>query len=132
MLEPAIDPQTRLGTARVSLPASPDLRVGGFANVVIDGAVRQRPVVPQSAVQTDQDGSYVLVIAPDDSVRRQPVTIGTVSTGGIAIATGLTGTERVVTVAAPFLHIGEKVKPVLEKPGAAAATPAAAPAPAKG
>ena len=131
MLEPAIDPQTRLGTARVSLPASPDLRVGGFANVVIDGAVRQRPVVPQSAVQTDQDGSYVLVIAPDDSVRRQPVTIGTVSTNGISIATGLTGTERVVTVAAPFLHIGEKVKPVLEKPGAAAAS-AAAPAPAKG
>ena len=126
MLEPAIDPQTRLGTARVALPASPDLRVGGFANVVIDGAVRQRPVVPQSAVQADQDGNYVLIIAPDDSVRRQPVTIGNVATSGIAIASGLNGTEKVVTVAAPFLHIGEKVKPVAQKPAAAGDAPAAA------
>ena len=132
MLEPAIDPQTRLGTARVALPASPDLRVGGFANVVIDGAIRPRPIVPQSAIQSDQDGSYVLIVAPDDSVRRQPVTIGSVNTAGIAIASGLTGAEKVVTVAAPFLHVGEKVKPVIEKAASPAAAPAASAPAAKG
>lgn len=134
MLEPAIDPQTRLGVARVALPASPDLRAGGFANVLIDGAVRSRPVVPQSAVQTDAGGSYVLVAAPDDTVRRQPVTLGAVTSAGIPIVSGLDGSERIVTVAGPFLHVGEKIKPVVEKgaPAAAAANNSTAAPAAKG
>ncbi len=125
MLEPAIDPQTRLGIARVALPASHDLRVGGFANVVIDGAIRQRPVVPQSAIQTDEGGSFVLIIAPDDTVQRRTVTLGAVTSDGISIASGLDGTERVVTVAAPFLHNGEKVKPEVRSAGRMPAAPAA-------
>jgi RND family efflux transporter MFP subunit len=125
LLEPVIDPQSRLGVARVALPASPDLRAGGFANVEIAGASAMRPVLPQSAVQATDGGSYVFVVGNDDRVSRRAVTVGTISERGLAITSGLTGAERVVVAAAPFLREGEQVKPVRE-------TRRAAPAPAAG
>ncbi len=129
LLEPVIDPQSRQGTARIALPASPGLRAGGFANVVIEGTVSQRPVLPQSAVQTDPSGPYVLLVGPDGVVKRQPVRIGTISSAGIAISEGLTGREQVVVSAGAFLRPGEKVRPVVRQQAPAPA-PAAAAAPA--
>jgi RND family efflux transporter MFP subunit len=124
LLEPVIDPRTRQGVARIALPASPDIRSGGFANVSIDGVRAQRPVVPQSAVQADAQGSSVLVVAPDGTVAKRAVKIGTISEAGVAITQGLAGTERVVVSAGAFLRPGEKVTPVLRK-----AEPVPAPAP---
>jgi RND family efflux transporter MFP subunit len=120
LLEPVIDPQTRQGTARVALPASPDIRAGGFANVAIDGVRAQRPVIPQSAVQTDATGSSVLVVLPDGTVQKRPVKVGTISAAGVAVTEGLTGTEQVVMSAGAFLTPGEKVKPAVRKPVAPA------------
>jgi HlyD family secretion protein len=138
LLEPVIDPQTRQGTARVALPSSPDIRAGGFANVQIDGVRAQRPVVPQSAIQSGADGSTVLVVLPDGTVQRRVVTVGKISVEGVAILSGLTGTERVVVSAGAFLRPGEKVKAVI-RPAGAGSTPAPAvaaanpaPAPAQG
>lgn len=132
LLEPVIDAQSRQGTARILLPQSPELRAGGFANVVIDGARAQRPLVPQSAVQADRSGSFVLVVGADNVVRRVDVTVGQVSSAGLAILSGLSGTEQVVVSAGPFLRPGEKVKPVRRAAGAAGAAAPAAPAPAAG
>ncbi len=115
LLEPVIDAQSRQGIARVALPGASELRVGGFANVTIDGIQAQRPVVPQSALLNDRGESYVLVVGPDNVVKRQPVTIGTISDKGLAITAGLNGTEQVVVSAGAFLRPGEKVKPVLQK-----------------
>jgi RND family efflux transporter MFP subunit len=127
LLEPVIDPQSRQGTARVALPASPDIRAGGFANVEIDGIRAQRPVVPQSAIQSDSSGSSVLVVLPDGTVQKRVVEVGKVATEGVAIVAGLTGTEKVVVSAGAFLTPGEKVKPVL-RAAAPVAAPTAAPA----
>jgi RND family efflux transporter MFP subunit len=130
LLEPVIDMQSRQGTARIALPQGADLRAGGFANVIVEGARSQRPLVPQSAVQSDADGSYVLIVERDGTVRRRNVELGALSPEGLAIRGGLTGQEQVVVSAGAFLHPGEKVKAVLEKPRTvAAAAPAAAPAP---
>jgi RND family efflux transporter MFP subunit len=118
LLEPVIDPQSRQGTARIALPRADALRSGGFANVVIEGATAQRPVVPQSAVLSDRDGNYVLVVGKGDIVRRVAVTPGAGSPRGIAILAGLTGTERVVVSAGAFLRPGEKAAPQLAKPAA--------------
>lgn len=115
LLEPVIDPQTRQGTARIALPYADELRVGGFANVRINGAQADRPMVPQSAIQTDQDGSFVYVVDGDGMVKRQPVRVGGVFGSGVAVAEGLTGAEQVVVSAGAFLQPGEKVKPVLLK-----------------
>lgn len=121
LLEPVIDPQTRQGTARVALPASPDIRAGGFANVAIDGVRAQRPVIPQSAVQADSTGSTVLIVLPDGTVQKRAVKVGSISAAGVAITEGLTGTEQVVMSAGAFLTPGEKVTPKLQKPVAPAA-----------
>ncbi|MFN3370152.1 MAG: efflux RND transporter periplasmic adaptor subunit [Sphingomonadaceae bacterium] len=126
LLEPVIDRQSRQGIARIALPPSPELRAGGFANAVIEGTVSQRPVLPQSAVQTDSAGAYVLVVGPDGIVKRQPVKIGTVSAAGVAIAEGLSGREQVVVSAGAFLNPGEKVRPVVRQPASAPAAPARA------
>jgi RND family efflux transporter MFP subunit len=125
LLEPTIDPQSRQGMARIALPQVGELRTGGFANVVIDGAQAQRPRVPQSAVQTDREGSFVLVVGNDNVVERRNVRIGTITEQGLAIDEGLTGRERVVLAAGAFLRPGEKVTPKLQGSATAAAAPAA-------
>lgn len=127
LLEPVIDPQTRLGMARVQLPAAADLRAGGFANVVIDGLQAQRPRVPQSAILSDNGESQVFIINDKNIVEKRRVTTGTIGKEGVAITAGLTGSERVVVSAGAFLRPGETVKPALKAAPADIATPQAAP-----
>lgn len=131
LVEPVIDPQTRLGVARIALPAADGLKVGAFASAELEGAVAARPVLPQSAILADREGSYVLVVNGKDIVERRAVRIGTVTDAGVAIAEGLSGRERVVASAGAFLRPGEKVTPMLERPARAARAAAAAPAPSR-
>lgn len=114
-VEPTIDAQTRQGTARVALAYAPGLRPGGFASAEINSGTVVAPMLPESAVMSDDKGNYVYIIDKDDKVVRRGVTTGIVTAQGIAIATGLTGSERVVLRAGGFLNPGEKVKPRLTK-----------------
>ena len=122
LLEPAIDPQSRQGVARIALPRAEELRAGGFAAVVVEGAQAQRPLLPQSAVLTDRDGTYVMVVGADNVVKRVAVGTGQATPQGVAILSGLTGRERVVQSAGAFLNAGEKVTPKLAAPAAQPAT----------
>jgi RND family efflux transporter MFP subunit len=113
-VSPVIDPQTRQGDARVAIPYQPDLRPGGFASAtIITGAV-DAPLLPESAVLSDDSGNYVYVIDKNDTVVRRPVRTGEITDKGVAIVEGLNGTERVVRSAGGFLNPGEKVRPVRE------------------
>lgn len=111
-LSPTIDPQTRQGTARVALPYDPALRPGGFATAVVRSGTVNAPVLPESALQSDAEGSYVYVVGSDNKVVRRNVVLGDVVANGIIIAEGLAGTERVVLRAGGFLAPGDTVKPV--------------------
>lgn len=108
----------RQGIARIALPYSPGLRVGAFAKTRITAGEASRPVLPQSAVQADEKGSYVLVVGAENKVERRAITVGSVSDQGVAIATGLSGAEKVVASAAAFLRPGEKIKPVVARTAA--------------
>ena len=112
LVEPVVDPLSRQGIARIALAYSPGLRVGAFANATVAAGEATQPVLPQSAVMVDEKGSYVFVVASDGKIVRRPVTVGAVNAGGLSIATGLNGTERIVLSAGAFLSPGEKVKPV--------------------
>lgn len=112
LIDPVIDNSSRQGIARIALPYSPGLRVGAFAKTRITAGETTRPVLPQSAVQADEKGSFVMVVGPDNKVARQAITVGTVGDQGVAIAAGLNGTEKVVVSAAAFLRPGEKIAPV--------------------
>lgn len=111
-LSPTIDPQTRQGTARVALPYNEALRPGGFATAVVRAGTLNAPVLPESALQNDGEGSFVYVVGPDNKVTRRNVVLGDVTANGIVIAEGLSGTERVVLRAGGFLNPGDLVKPV--------------------
>lgn len=110
-VSPVIDPQTRLGTARIALPYAPGLRPGGFANATIISGTISAPVLPESAVFTDDTGSYVYVVGKDNKVERKKVTTGDVVENGLIILSGLAGSERVVARAGAFLTPGETVVP---------------------
>ena len=116
-IDPTIDPQTRQGIARVSLAYAPGLRPGGFASAVIRSGTVVAPMLPESAVMSDDKGNYVYIVGKDDKVERRGVTTGLVTANGIAIVSGLTGQERVVLRAGGFLNPGEKVKPRAARAG---------------
>ncbi|WP_299324549.1 efflux RND transporter periplasmic adaptor subunit [Parasphingopyxis sp.] len=110
-LSPTIDPTSRQGQARVALSYEEGLRPGGFASAEIVSGSIDAPMLPESAVQSDNDGNYVYIINEDNIVERREVTIGTVSTTGITIREGLRGNERVVRSAGAFLNPGDEVIP---------------------
>lgn len=111
-IAPVIDPASRQGTARIALAYAPELRPGGFASVSIKSGTVVAPVLPESAILSDGQGSYVYVVGPDNKVQRRPVKQGQVTPQGIIVNEGLAGTERVVLRAGGFLQPGETVKPV--------------------
>ena len=112
-LSPVIDPQSREGRARIALSYDPALRPGGFASARIKSGTVVAPFLPESAILSDQSGSFVYVVGPDSKVERRPVKTGIVTAQGIAVIEGLSGSERVVLRAGGFLSPGEKVNPRL-------------------
>ena len=112
-VSPVIDPQTRQGIARIALKYDAALRPGGFAAASIVSGSSDVPVLPNAAIQSDDQGNYVYVIGPGDKVVRRSIKVGEVSDTGVAIIEGLTGTERVVQSAGAFLNAGQQVKPEL-------------------
>lgn len=112
---PMISQQSRQGIARISLPFDRALRPGGFASVEIKAGSMSAPVLPESAVQTGRDGSFVYIVGNDNKVKQRPVKVGTVTANGLTIAEGLDGTERVVLYAGGFLNPDEVVNPKLQK-----------------
>lgn len=115
LLGAVIDPATRLGEVRVTLPKDPNLRPGAFARGAVKVGSDDRPIVAQTALLSDGRGSYVLIVGPDNHVVRRDVRVGGAQPSGIVIADGLDGSERVVTTAAAFLHEGELVRVAVAK-----------------
>lgn len=112
---PMINTQNRQGIARISLPFDKALRPGGFASVEIKAGSMSAPVLPESAVQTGREGSFVYIVGKDNKVKQRPVKVGDTTANGLIIASGLDGTERVVLYAGGFLNPDETVNPKLLK-----------------
>jgi HlyD family secretion protein len=114
-VSPVVDPQTRQGIARIAIPYNPAIRPGGFASATITSGSGAAPLLPESAVQSDEKGSYVYIVNGKNQVERRNVTVGQVSDAGVAVTSGITGSEKIVTSAGAFLTQGQKVKPELAK-----------------
>jgi len=112
LLGAVIDPQTRLGTVRVSLEPDPNLRPGAFARAEVTVSHAQRIILPQTAVLTDDKGSYVLVVNAQHRLERRAVRVSGIVGSGVSIADGLKDREEVVATAGAFLEAGEEVNPV--------------------
>jgi len=108
---PVIDPQSRLGEVRIAIAYVPDIRPGGYAEAKITSGTTAAPLLPQSAVLSDEKGNYVYIVNGKNEVERRDIRIGNVSDTGVSVAAGLSGSEAVVLSAGPFLSPGQKVKP---------------------
>lgn len=75
------------------------------------GILEAAVVVPNQAVQTGQDGSYVYVVKADRSVENRPVTLGVRNGNELVIAKGLAEGETVVTEGQLRIAPGLKVNP---------------------
>jgi HlyD family secretion protein len=117
LLGAVIDPQTRLGMVRVSLVPDPNLRPGAFARADVTVSNANRAVLPQTAVLTDDKGSYVLIVNAQHKVERRAVHVSGIVQNGVTISEGVSGMEQVVATAGAFLQEGELVNPVLKDSG---------------
>lgn len=113
-IAPVINESDRQGTARISLPYARELRPGGFASARIRSGTLTAPVLPESAVLSDDKGSYVYIIDDENKARRRPIETGMVTAQGIVVSGGLDGSERIVLRAGGFLTEGESVNPQVE------------------
>jgi len=83
---------------------------GQFVNVILDLAVqRNAKVVPSQAVQTGENGQYVYVVKPDNTVELRPVTVGNTLEGLTIVEKGVNPGETVVTNGQLRLFPGAKV-----------------------
>ena len=110
-VSPIVNMQNRQGVARIALAYDPSLRPGGFASVQIVAGSQEAPVLPESAILSDDKGNFVYVVAKGNRAERRVVKTGTVTPAGIAIVEGLNGNETVVLRAGGFLNPGDKVRP---------------------
>jgi membrane fusion protein (multidrug efflux system) len=122
---------TQTGTVSVYADfPNPDrlLLPGAFVDVEVHRAKPQeRPLVPAEALQTNQSGSYVLVVGANDKVERRPVTLGSQIAQDFIVDRGLVGGERVIVAGVQKVRPGETVHPVPAPPAAAASAENGAP-----
>ena len=106
-----IDGTTRQGTVRIALPADDqNLRPGAFARADIQAGATVGVILPQTAVLSDEQGSYTLIVGAGDRIERRSVNVVGARSEGLLVDSGLQGNERVVAVAGAFLRAGEQVK----------------------
>ena len=112
LISPRIDPQTKLGRVRVSLPLDPALREGGFARVVFSREATPVPAVPEKAVQFEAGGPILVVVDETNRVRRVPIQTGARADGYVAIVDGPAIGSRVVLGGGAFLLDGDLIAPM--------------------
>ena len=111
-IDNAVDPTT--GTIKIKGTfANKEHRLwpGEFVRVTIRLSTQADAlVVPNQAVQTGQEGSYVFVVKEDRTVEMRPVTTGTRVDQDLVIEKGLRPGERVVTEGQLRLAPGMRVQ----------------------
>jgi RND family efflux transporter MFP subunit len=111
---PALDPATGTLLVRGILP-NPDRVIlpGYFVRLRLPmGKVDQSALlIPDRAVQTDQGGTYLLVVDKDDVVRQRYVQLGVLMGALRVVTSGLTAEDRVVVGDLWRATTGTKVAP---------------------
>ena len=111
LVEPTIDPATRLGRARIEVDDPRQVRSGMFVDAEVLVAERDTLAVPVAAVGSADEGSTVMKVS-DGMVNRVPVTLGIRDKGWVEVTSGLEPGDAVVTKAGAFVRDGDRINPV--------------------
>jgi len=111
LISPALDPNTKLGKVRITLPVRANIHSGDFAQATFVGGVHTSLAVPETAVRYDANGASVMVVGADDRLVRVPVTTGERGEGWVELLTGPPPGARVVEKAGAMFVPGDFVRP---------------------
>ena len=111
-LSPSLNPQTRYGQARVSLPADSGLIAGMFArgSFQLGDQAKSVSVLPQSAVMLRDGAGYVFVVEANSQVKERKIAIGRRYGEQIEVQSGLEAGVPVVASGVAFLVAGDRVR----------------------
>jgi multidrug efflux system membrane fusion protein len=110
VIDNTVDPNT--GTIRLKATFdNKDGRLwpGQFVNVALTLDTQMTTVIPSEAVQVGQQGSFVYVAKPDQTVDFRPVVVGQTVADKVIIEKGLAAGETVVTDGQSRLFPGAKI-----------------------
>jgi multidrug efflux system membrane fusion protein len=126
-----VDPATGTIQLKASFPnADGALWPGQFVNVAVTLTTQPDAiVVPTPAVQHGQEGAYVFVVKPDQTVESRPVTVAREQGGETVVAAGVAPGETVVTEGQLRLVPGARVEARAAAPAATGGAAPAGPAP---
>jgi HlyD family secretion protein len=110
LISPAVDPNTKLGRVRISLPVRADIHSGDYAQATFLGGTRSSLAVPETAVRYDANGASVMVVGSDQRLVRVPVTTGERGGGWVELLTGPPDGARVVEKAGAMFVPGDYVR----------------------
>ncbi|WP_051257079.1 efflux RND transporter periplasmic adaptor subunit [Brevundimonas aveniformis] len=110
IVTPEVDPQTRLGVARISLGAGSGLRPGMFARARINVGALPAIVVPPAAIVYREGREGVYVLQTDSRVHFQVIRTGERTDQQVQVLEGLSAGQQVVTDGAGFLGEGDHVR----------------------
>lgn len=112
LVEPSIDPVTRLGRVRITVDSSNEsLRTGMFVEAEILAAQTDALAVPVTAIGSSPEGATVMRVT-DGVVERVAVKTGIRDGGLVEITEGLAQGDLVVTKAGAFVRPGDRINPV--------------------
>jgi membrane fusion protein, multidrug efflux system len=111
LLDVQVQPDTDTILVRAQLPNPEGMLIpGGIVGVMVErGAPQALLVVPQSAVQLDQAGHYVMVVSPDKKVEQRRITTGVEQGRDIVVTQGLKEGEFVIVEGIQKVHPGQLV-----------------------
>ncbi len=113
LISPRVDPRSRLGEVRISLPADPALRIGIFASGWITTEQYRAIGIAASAVLSDSEGDYAQVVDGDGIIHQRRLETGLVWNGMREIRSGLSAGDTVVLLAGAFFRDGDRISPIL-------------------
>jgi HlyD family secretion protein len=112
LISPQIDPKSKLGEVRITLPVRSDIRAGGFARAVFSDAAGAALAVPETAVHYDADGASIMILGPGNRVKRMLVRTGERGSGLVQLVNGPPPGTPVVANASGLLLDNDMVRPV--------------------
>ncbi len=107
------DPSTDTVAVRAELPNPQALLTpGGIVGVQVErGAPRSALLIPQSAVQLDQAGSYVLTVDDANKVQLRRIALGAERGSAVIVTDGIAAGERVIVEGIQKVRPGQTVAP---------------------
>ncbi len=113
IVSPQVDPKSRLGTVKVTLPMDEALRNGSFARGVIVLERKRTVAIPSAAVLYRNTDPFVQKIV-DGKVVSTKVELGLRDNEFVGVTSGLAKGDVVISRAGTFVADGDAVTPIME------------------